>query len=545
MSPEMTPMVFAKPATPAQPKLNQPLWKVLVIDDEPAVHQITKTILKEYEILGRRLDCHSAYNESEAKVLLAEHSDAAVCLLDVVMDTKDSGLKLVRHIRDELGNHNMRIVLRTGQPGYAPEKQVFIDYDINDYKTKTELTESKLFTTLLGALRSYSALIETSRQKDLLVDVIESMPEVYLVLDEEGHAIMVNQLTEEFTKSSKSELLIGKVWEHLEVLSPYKEQINNALFERATLRVERIQTKYNQVSRYYDLILYPLSNETGAALILENVSLKVRYEEMVIQSEKMLSVGGLAAGIAHEINNPLSAILQGAQNTTRRLGTQVEKNHEVAAQLGIDLDKLQLYLSERKINDFLSHITESAARAADIVETMLRFSRKSESRKSSTDLNDLINSTLRLITKDYSLRHSPTFDRIVLVPDLDPEAGLVPVEMTEIQQVLINLIKNAVQAFGGQIESSATPTITIRTSREQRNIILEVIDNGPGMSEETRRRILEPFYTTKEVGQGTGLGLAVSYFIVTNNHQGTFEVFSELGKGTRIQVELPLSVQVE
>jgi len=539
----MSPLVFAKPAEKPQAKPDQPPWKVLVIDDEPAVHQITNTVLKEYEILGRRLECHSAFSEEEAKQLLEANPDAAICLLDVVMEAKDSGLKIVRYIREELKNHQIRIVLRTGQPGYAPEKQVFIDYDINDYKTKTELTESKLYTTLLGALRSYTSLIESDRQKDLLADVIESMPEIYMVLSQQGEPVFANHLAQEFSGYSSLEILEGKVWESFPVLAQYEAQIVQALSQHTTLRIERIRTEKDQVSKYFDLILYPLAHEPGSALILENVSLKVRYEEMVIQSEKMLSVGGLAAGIAHEINNPLSAILQGAQNASRRLGVEVEKNHQAAAKVGLDLDRLQAYLADRKITEFLDHITESAARAADIVETMLRFSRKSESRKSSTDLNDLVESTLRLITKDYGLRHNPSFDSIKMISDLDPDSGLVPVEMTEIQQVLINLIKNAVQAFGERVDQSTDPKITIRTSRNQRYLRLEVLDNGPGMTEEIRRRILEPFYTTKEVGQGTGLGLAVSYFIITNNHQGTFEVFSELGKGTRIQVELPLSVQ--
>lgn len=538
------PFVFANPQTKAVRSQAVP-WKVLIIDDEPSVHQITKAIITEYEILGRPIECLSAYGDADARVLLKEHPDAAICLLDVVMDTKETGLKLVQYIRKDLNNQMMRIVLRTGQPGYAPEKEVFIQFDINDYKTKTELTEERLFTTLLGALRDYQSLTQLDRNNRLLTDVIDSMPEVYLILNLNGEITGLNSKALALSGLSREQGTGKKAWEALPLLNSYRTELEQALTVGKVCRVERVKTKIGQVTQYFDLMLYPLTHQAGAALILEEVSLKVRYEEMVIQSEKMLSVGGLAAGIAHEINNPLSAILQGAQNTLRRLGPEMEKNREVAASYNIDIDALQIYLKERKITEFLDHIVDAAGRAAGIVETMLRFSRKSESRKSSTNLNELVESTLRLITKDYNLKHSEVFATTELKTQLDPELPLVPLEMTEIQQVLINLVKNAVQAFGEKIPVGNHPVITVSTQRMAGKVRLEVADNGPGMPEEIRRRILEPFFTTKEVGQGTGLGLAVSYFIITNNHQGSLEVLSEQGKGTRVQVDLPLHLEKE
>jgi len=141
-------------------------WKVMVVDDEEGVHLVTKLALEGFEFEGKALEFINAYSAAEAKELIREHPDTAVILLDVVMEEEDSGLKFARYIREELKNRITRIILRTGQPGQAPEKEVIVNYDINDYKTKTELTSQKLFTTMVAALRSYRDLkiIENSRK---------------------------------------------------------------------------------------------------------------------------------------------------------------------------------------------------------------------------------------------------------------------------------------------------------------------------------------------------------------------------------------------
>lgn len=131
-------------------------WEILIIDDEEDVHQLTHFVLDDYSYQGKKLKFVSAYSAEEAKQIFNQHPDMAVIFLDVVMETNDAGLKLVEYIRERLKNHLVRIILRTGQAGYAPEKQVIIKYDINDYKNKTELTDQKLFTVMTSSLRNYS-----------------------------------------------------------------------------------------------------------------------------------------------------------------------------------------------------------------------------------------------------------------------------------------------------------------------------------------------------------------------------------------------------
>src|SRR6478672_1408300 len=142
-------------------------WKILIVDDELQIHQIPKLALHDFLFDGQTITFLSAYSAEAAKQMIAEHPDTALILLDVIMETESAGLEVVKFIRDILGNKLVRIILRTGQPGQAPEDVIIVNYDINDYKTKTELTSQKLFTTVLTALRAFRALrnLEASKKE--------------------------------------------------------------------------------------------------------------------------------------------------------------------------------------------------------------------------------------------------------------------------------------------------------------------------------------------------------------------------------------------
>lgn len=141
-----------------EPEQAQASWKVLIVDDDKEIHQITRLALRDFNFLQHKLEFISAYSAAEARELLSQHADIALILLDVVMETDDAGLTLVRYIREQLHNDVVRIVLRTGQPGQAPEQRVVQDYDINDYRAKTELTVQRLSTTVVSALRAFVAI---------------------------------------------------------------------------------------------------------------------------------------------------------------------------------------------------------------------------------------------------------------------------------------------------------------------------------------------------------------------------------------------------
>src|SRR5947209_539662 len=153
-------------------------WKVAVIDDDAAVHEGTRFALSDYNLNGQTLEILSAYSAAEGRTLMRAHPDIAAVLLDVIMETDAAGLDLVEFIRNELKNETVRIILRTGQPGQAPERRVIVDYDINDYKAKTELTANKLFTSLTAALRSYQQLermVQTRRGLEIIIDAASTL----------------------------------------------------------------------------------------------------------------------------------------------------------------------------------------------------------------------------------------------------------------------------------------------------------------------------------------------------------------------------------
>ena len=153
-------------------------WKIAVIDDDAAVHEGTRFALSDYNLNGQTLEILSAYSAAEGRTLMRAHPDIAAVLLDVIMETDAAGLDLVEYIRNEIKNETVRIILRTGQPGQAPERRVIVQYDINDYKAKTELTADKLFTSLTAALRSYQQLermVQTRRGLEIIIDAASTL----------------------------------------------------------------------------------------------------------------------------------------------------------------------------------------------------------------------------------------------------------------------------------------------------------------------------------------------------------------------------------
>jgi len=156
-------------------------WKVLIVDDEPEVHAVTKLALGDFVFQEKDLEFFSAFDGAEAKKMFLEHDDIAVVLLDVVMETDDAGLKVAEFIRNEADNHFTRIILRTGQPGQAPERDVIINYDINDYKSKTELTAQKLFTVVISALRSYRDIIVIEENRQGLEKIISASADLFSI----------------------------------------------------------------------------------------------------------------------------------------------------------------------------------------------------------------------------------------------------------------------------------------------------------------------------------------------------------------------------
>jgi len=168
------------------------VWKILIVDDEPDVHRATQLALKSFKFEGKPLVFFSAYSAEEGKQFIATiHSDVALILLDVVMETNDAGLRVVQYIREELNNHQVRIILRTGHPGEAPEESIILNYDINDYKLKVELTRQRLLTATIAALRSYRDLVTLEHQRIELAQTLNHLQHVQSQLQEHAHLLEI------------------------------------------------------------------------------------------------------------------------------------------------------------------------------------------------------------------------------------------------------------------------------------------------------------------------------------------------------------------
>lgn len=291
---------------------------------------------------------------------------------------------------------------------------------------------------------------------------------------------------------------------------------------------------------YHEVLVVPFAGDAfcGSVIRVDDVTDRLRLEESMVLTEKMMSVGGLAVGMAHEINNPLGGILQGVQNIERRLSDALPGNLKQAEQVGVELELVREYLEKRKVLKMLDGIRDSGLRAARTISNVMDFSNPREVRHYPVNLDRIVKSALELADSEYDMRSSYDFRKITVEKVVAEDMPLVSCGWSEMEHVVLNVVRNAAQAMIGVTEN---PRIDISLYTEGEVAVLDIADNGPGMPEDVRKRIFEPFYTTKDPDLGSGLGLSVSYFIVTQNHDGEFLVFSEPGQGTRFSIRLPVA----
>lgn len=379
-----------------------------------------------------------------------------------------------------------------------------------------------------------------------LANIIDSMPSVLIGVDGDGNVTQLNSEAKKIANVSPSEALGRSLEQVFPFLASELERVREAMTSHRVCADLRQPWEENGDVCYRDVTVYPLMGDgtEGAVIRLDDATEKVRFEEMLIQSEKMLSVGGLAAGMAHEINNPLAGMMQTAEVMSDRLTDhELPANQRVAEEVGISMEALCAYMETRGIPRMLKNIKQSGSRAKEIVQNMLSFARKSQGEFSTYHLPGLLDQTIELARTDYDLKKEYDFRRIKILREYEDDLPEVPLESGKIQQVLLNILRNGAEAMQDENKwkDGDAPSFTLRLINEKSTnmVRIEIQDNGPGMDEATRKRVFEPFFTTKPTDRGTGLGLSVSYFIITENHKGEMSVTSKPDEGTTFIIKLP------
>jgi two-component system, NtrC family, sensor kinase len=353
---------------------------------------------------------------------------------------------------------------------------------------------------------------ELDRQKRFVEVVLETLPLGVFVLDPELHIVRANR---EGARTLGCDPAIRAPF--TSVVAPERAAEVEAFLRQAFAAGEIARQEEEMVVagelKRFRLTTAPLpGGDDGAHLILlvEDITLAKQLERQMLLTERLTTAGRLAAGVAHELNNPLATIAGCAESLQGRLGEGALAGREELADFPT----------------YLGLIEEEAYRCKDITGSLLQFVRDPGSRRTPTDLNGLVLKTIELIS------HQARYAEGVLTAELDDTLTEVVVNEGQLRQVFLGLASNALDAMAGH------GRLTIRTRRARRDLEIEFEDEGPGIPEEIAPRIWDPFFTTKPPGQGTGLGLAIAQGIVTD-HGGRIEMQTHVGKGSIFRVVLP------
>ena len=285
---------------------------------------------------------------------------------------------------------------------------------------------------------------------------------------------------------------------------------------------------------------YKLDLEARNAELVRGKAELERLQAQIIHSEKMASLGHLAAGIAHELNNPVGFIYGNMDILNESVGgltellnyyDTAELNETVASGAARIKERIDYRATLEDLSSIVADCRDGAQRIRDIVQNLRTFSRLDEAEFKKTDIHEGINSTIRLLSRYYSS------DNITLIREYG-ELPLVDAFSGQLNQVWMNLLVNAAQAVSGE-----GGEVRITTQVVEESVVVSIEDTGCGISPEHLNRIFDPFYTTKPVGEGTGLGLSISFGIV-ERHGGTIKVQSRPGEGTTFTITLPIDIRV-
>jgi len=325
-----------------------------------------------------------------------------------------------------------------------------------------------------------------------------------------------------------------------------KKQLREALYGEKTITgLENRYLHRNGNEVLLEMNGVPVRDKHGEVSgfmgVERDITRRREMENLMVQSEKMLSIGSLASGMAHEINNPLAGMMQNAQVVFNRLSMDLPDNEKAAREVGTTMAAIKSYMEKREILCLLDTINQSGGYAAKLLQNILSFAQESTSGRISYDLSGILDQTVELARNDYDLKKRFDFKEIAIEKDYPEKPLFVVCDDNKLQQAFLNILKNGAEAM--HEAGITTPRLTLLLTRENSSACLEIRDNGPGMAQETCRQMFDPFFTTKSVDKGVGIGLSVAYFIIVENHKGEMTVTSHPGRGTVFTIKLPMEKQ--
>jgi signal transduction histidine kinase/DNA-binding NarL/FixJ family response regulator len=558
------------------PEMPARRWKIAVIDDDHAVHEGTRFALSDYILNGQGLEILSAYSAAEGRALMRAHPDVAAVLLDVIMETDAAGLDLVEYIRNEIRNETVRIILRTGQPGQAPERRVIVQYDINDYKAKTELTADKLFTSLTAALRSYQQLermVQTRRGLEIIIDAASTLYDFksmqrlaegvltqiasllnvdcagILVLRDDGSigndfsVLAGSGCYSRFIGSSSARLLDPDLRTMVE--AAFRRRKHEFADQRTVLYVrtgsgrevvvllqaERplsetdrslVEIFSSRLSIAFDnVILYQQLNEANTQLE-DRVAQRTRA---LMQANRRLSAQWLrlqrANGfkneilgtVAHDLKNPLSVILGRTEMLTELIAVGSSRE-TVTAQVEHIRD------ASKRLTAMVDHLISDAM--ADAFDISIR--------REPVDIAALVGEVADA-NQPLAVNKQQSIDVSA------PTSFVTMCDADRMREAIDNLISNAIKysPIGGRI--------SILVDNDASNAVIRVADEGAGLSPEDLGRLFGRFQRLSAkptAGESsTGLGLSIVKRII-DMHGGEVTADSAgPGQGSTFTIRLP------
>ncbi|MGY3449612.1 ATP-binding response regulator [Bradyrhizobium sp. USDA 4353] len=551
-------------------------WKIAVIDDDHAVHEGTRFALSDYSLNGQGLEILSAYSAAEGRTLMREHGDIAAVLLDVIMETDVAGLELVEYIRNEIKNETVRIILRTGQPGQAPERRVIVQYDINDYKAKTELTADKLFTSLTAALRSYQQLermVQTRRGLEIIIDAASTLydfksmqrlaegvlTQIASLLNVDCAGILV--LRDDGTPNEDFSVLAGSgCYSRFSgavtsrSLDPdLRDMVEAAFRQRSNEFADHKTVLYLRTGSGREVVVLlqaerPLSETDRSLVEIFSSRLSIAFDNVILyqqlheantqledrvaqrtralmQANRRLSAQWLrlqrANGfkneilgtVAHDLKNPLGVILGRTEMLTELFATGASADG-IASQIGHIRD------AAKRLTSMVDHLISDAM--ADAFDITIR--------REPVDIAALIHEVVEA-NQPLALNKQQ-----VITVSAPPQLSTM-CDIDRIREAIDNLLSNAIKysPIGGRI--------SVDVGGDGDNTIIGITDQGAGLSPEDLGRLFGRFQRLSAkptAGESsTGLGLSIVKRIV-DMHGGEVTAKSDgPGSGSTFTITLP------